>query len=173
MGGYAIRRRWFPSRWSAGRGALARPGARRPSNGIPLLSRAPLPPSSFAVVRWLSLFRGDTTYRAREMTRKMERKMIMTWNERNILLVFCFFVTSITLTSTYDPNDKSLKDILLPEGQFEAFYLKGMQEEEQNAVRPPHLHGSFHQYRNPALVDAPNSAAYGFRFDGKRRFNFS
>ncbi|XP_031828120.1 uncharacterized protein LOC116425062 [Nomia melanderi] len=74
--------------------------------------------------------------------------------------------------SAYDPNDKSLKDILLPEGQFEAFYLKGSQEEEQNAVRPAHLHGSFHQYRNPALINAPNSAAYGFRFDGKRRFNY-
>lgn len=89
-----------------------------------------------------------------------------------LLQVFCFF-TLIIFTSAYDPDDKSLKDILLPEGQFEAFYLKGTQEEEQNAVRPPHLHGSFHQYRNPALVDAPNSAAYGFRFDGKRRFNFS
>ncbi|XP_018397381.1 PREDICTED: uncharacterized protein LOC108775497 [Cyphomyrmex costatus] len=103
----------------------------------------------------------------------MERKMIMIWNDRNILLVFCFFIALIILTSAYDPDDKSLKDILLPEGQFEAFYLKGTQDEEQNAVRPPHLHGSFHQYRNPALVDAPNSAAYGFRFDGKRRFNFS
>ena len=72
-------------------------------------------------------------------------------------------------TFGYDPNDKSLDDILLPEGQFEAFYVKS---EEQNAVRPPHLHGSFHKYKNPALVGAPNSAAYGFRFDGKRRFNF-
>ena len=69
----------------------------------------------------------------------------------------------------YDPNDESLKDILLPEGQFEAFYLK---EDETNAARPAHLHGSFNKYRNPALVGVPNSAAYGFRFDGKRRFNF-
>lgn len=88
--------------------------------------------------------------------------------------MLCFIVALIiTLAAAYDPNDKNLKDILLPEGQFEAFYLKGIQDEEQNAVRPPHLHGSFHQYRNPALVDAPNSAAYGFRFDGKRRFNFN
>lgn len=79
----------------------------------------------------------------------------------------------VTNGIAYDPNDKSLKDILLPEGQFEAFYLKGSQDQEQNAVRPPHLHGSFHQYKNPALVGAPNSAAYGFRFDGKRRFNYN
>ncbi|KAK1121433.1 hypothetical protein K0M31_010235 [Melipona bicolor] len=66
-----------------------------------------------------------------------------------------FVLISLVLNGTaYDPNDKSLKDILLPEGQFEAFYLKGSQEEEQNAVRPPHLHGSFHQYKNPALVCA-------------------
>ncbi|XP_019882872.1 uncharacterized protein LOC105250508 isoform X1 [Camponotus floridanus] len=103
----------------------------------------------------------------------MERKIIMTWSEGNILLILCLLVALIMVVAAYDPDDKSLKDILLPEGQFEAFYLKGMQDEEQNAVRPPHLHGSFHQYRNPALVDAPNSAAYGFRFDGKRRFNFN
>ncbi|XP_014217702.1 uncharacterized protein LOC106646175 [Copidosoma floridanum] len=69
----------------------------------------------------------------------------------------------------YDPNDKTLKDILLPEGNFEAFYLKA---EEHDVARPPHLHGSFHQYKNPALIIAPNIAAYGYRFDGKRRFNY-
>ncbi|XP_015517492.2 uncharacterized protein LOC107222587 [Neodiprion lecontei] len=76
------------------------------------------------------------------------------------------------MVSAYDPQDDSLKDILLPEGQFEAFYLRGTQNEEQGAARPPHLHGSFNQYRNPALVGVQNGAAYGFRFDGKRRFNF-
>ncbi|CAK9797885.1 hypothetical protein ANTQUA_LOCUS1398 [Anthophora quadrimaculata] len=93
----------------------------------------------------------------------------------NTFTCYMHFLLLVTLAVTslaYDPNDKSLKDILLPEGQFEAFYLKGSQEEEQNAVRPPHLHGSFHQFKNPALVGAPNSAAYGFRFDGKRRFNY-
>lgn len=69
----------------------------------------------------------------------------------------------------YDPEDESLKEILLPEGEFEAFYVKG---DEDNAARPPHLHGSYHKYKNPALINAPNSAAYGFRFDGKRRFNY-
>lgn len=83
----------------------------------------------------------------------------------SVFLLLCLTATIFA----YDPNDKSLKDILLPEGKFEAFYLKG---DEQNVVRPPHLHGSFHTYKNPALVGAPNSAAYGFRFDGKRRFNF-
>ncbi|XP_023289670.1 uncharacterized protein LOC105699029 [Orussus abietinus] len=89
--------------------------------------------------------------------------------------VFLQIVRLMCLTAcvfAYDPDDAILKDILLPKGEFEAFYLKGNQAEEQNAVRPPHLHGSFHQYRNPALVGAPNSAAYGFRFDGKRRFNY-
>ncbi|XP_026666915.1 uncharacterized protein LOC108621972 isoform X2 [Ceratina calcarata] len=89
------------------------------------------------------------------------------------MLAQWLLISLVANTIAYDPNDKSLKDILLPEGRFEAFYLKGSQEEEQNAVRPPHLHGSFHQYKNPALVGAPNSAAYGFRFDGKRRFNYN
>ncbi|XP_078042919.1 uncharacterized protein LOC144473166 [Augochlora pura] len=102
----------------------------------------------------------------------------MTWNGFTLLLVQGLLLSTVMTTllartaSAYDPGDKSLKDILLPEGQFEAFYLKGSQEEEQNAVRPAHLHGSFHQFRNPALINAPNSAAYGFRFDGKRRFNY-
>ncbi|XP_015586328.1 uncharacterized protein LOC107263528 [Cephus cinctus] len=83
-----------------------------------------------------------------------------------------FLITMVVHILGYDPEDDSLKDILLPEGQFEAFYLKGPQGEQQNAARPAHLHGSFNQYRNPALVGVPNSAAYGFRFDGKRRFNY-
>lgn len=89
------------------------------------------------------------------------------------LIILWFFSCLMIQAFTYDPNDKSLKNILLPGGQFEAFYLKGKETEEQNAARPAHLHGTFHLYRNPALVDAPNSAAYGFRFDGRRRFNFN
>ncbi|XP_076169955.1 uncharacterized protein LOC143148008 [Ptiloglossa arizonensis] len=96
----------------------------------------------------------------------------MALNAFTLLMRTMFLINLMVYVLAYDPNDKSLKDILLPEGQFEAFYLKGPQEEEQNAVRPAHLHGSFHQYKNPALVGAPNSAAYGFRFDGKRRFNY-
>ncbi|XP_001604673.1 uncharacterized protein LOC100116740 [Nasonia vitripennis] len=82
-----------------------------------------------------------------------------------VLILLCLSAQMMA----YDPEDKSLKDILLPKGHFEAFYLKG---DEDNAARPPHLHGSFHKHKNPALINAPNSAAYGFRFDGKRRFNF-
>ncbi|XP_014227506.1 uncharacterized protein LOC106652865 [Trichogramma pretiosum] len=81
-----------------------------------------------------------------------------------------FIIMSILIQSfAYDPEDESLKNILLPQGHFEAFYLKGY---EDDVARPPHLHGSFHKYKNPALINAPNSAAYGFRFDGKRRFNY-
>ena len=72
-------------------------------------------------------------------------------------------------TLAYDPEDASLKNILLPVGNFEAFYLKNVKD---LTSRPAHLHGSFHKFRNPALINAPNSAAYGFRFDGKRRFNY-
>ncbi|KAK2588849.1 hypothetical protein KPH14_001718 [Odynerus spinipes] len=89
------------------------------------------------------------------------------------LIILWLFSCLMIQAFGYDPDDKSLKNILLPDGQFEAFYAKGKEGEEQNAARPAHLHGTFHLYRNPALVDAPNSAAYGFRFDGKRRFNFS
>ncbi|XP_043248599.1 uncharacterized protein LOC122395236 [Colletes gigas] len=97
----------------------------------------------------------------------------MALNVFTLLMHVMLFMGMTVRVLGYDPEDKSLKDILLPEGQFEAFYLKGSQEEQQNAVRPAHLHGSFHQYKNPALVGAPNSAAYGFRFDGKRRFNYN
>ncbi|KAG7202315.1 hypothetical protein KM043_018647 [Ampulex compressa] len=89
------------------------------------------------------------------------------------LLLLWFLVACCGPVMSYDPNDKSLKDILLPDGQFEAFYLKAGQDEEQNAVRPPHLHGSYHRFKNPALVGAPNSAAYGYNFGGQRRFNFN
>lgn len=56
--------------------------------------------------------------------------------------------------------------------QFEAFYPREAYGIPNSAVRAPHGHGSFYKYRNPALVDTKNAAAYGFRFDGKRRFNF-
>lgn len=78
----------------------------------------------------------------------------------------------VNRVASYDPDDEMLKDILLPNGEFEAFYQKGPQSEEENAARPAHLHGSFNAHRNPALVNVPNSAAYGFRFDGKRRFSY-
>lgn len=56
--------------------------------------------------------------------------------------------------------------------KFEAFYPREAYGVSNGASRSPHGHGSFYKYRNPALVDAKNSPAYGYRFDGKRRFNF-
>ncbi|KAJ8971911.1 hypothetical protein NQ314_000482 [Rhamnusium bicolor] len=75
----------------------------------------------------------------------------------------------ILLTSAYDPNDPELSSVLPPRGTFEAFYPRG---QETGSSRAAHSHGSFYKHRNPALVDAKNAAAYGFRFDGGRRFNY-
>lgn len=69
----------------------------------------------------------------------------------------------------YDPADPGLSTVISPKGTFEAFYPRGM---EGGSVRAAHSHGSFYKFRNPALVDAKNAAAYGFRFDGRRRFNY-
>ncbi|KAH1004149.1 uncharacterized protein LOC109536102 [Dendroctonus ponderosae] len=80
-----------------------------------------------------------------------------------LLTISCMFVYS------YDPADPEIKTVIPPKGQFEAFYPRGG---ELGSVRAAHSHGSFYKHRNPALVDARNAAAYGFRFDGKRRFNY-
>ncbi|XP_055374149.1 uncharacterized protein LOC129607285 [Condylostylus longicornis] len=72
----------------------------------------------------------------------------------------------------YDPNDKKIASVLPPEGMFEAFYPREMDGIPNGSSRPAHAHGSFFKHRNPALVDTKNAAAYGYRFDGKRRFNF-
>ncbi|KAL1517966.1 hypothetical protein ABEB36_001660 [Hypothenemus hampei] len=69
----------------------------------------------------------------------------------------------------YDPTDPEIKTVIQPKGHFEAFYPRG---QELGSARAAHSHGSFYKHRNPALVDAKNAAAYGFRFDGKRRFNY-
>lgn len=76
------------------------------------------------------------------------------------------------MASSYDPTDKELASLLPPEGTFEAFYPREKHGIPNSAARPSHSHGSFYKNRNPALVDVKNAAAYGFRFDGKRRFNF-
>lgn len=75
----------------------------------------------------------------------------------------------ILSVSAYDPDDPEIAEILLPKGQFEAFYPNAV---TGSAARAPHAHGTFFKHRHPALVDAKNSAAYGYRFDGGRRFNF-
>ncbi|XP_065357359.1 uncharacterized protein LOC135951604 [Calliphora vicina] len=86
----------------------------------------------------------------------------------NVLLNI--FMPSAVLS--YDPNDKKIASVLPPEGMFEAFYPREMDGVPNSASRPAHAHGSFFKHRNPALVDTKNAAAYGYRFDGKRRFNF-
>ncbi|XP_014284592.1 uncharacterized protein [Halyomorpha halys] len=74
----------------------------------------------------------------------------------------------------YDPEDKLLDTVLPREGgsKFEPFYPRGAYGLPNGDSRPPHGHGTFYQHRHPALVDAANAPAYGFRFDGHRRFNF-
>ncbi|XP_055641609.1 uncharacterized protein LOC129778618 [Toxorhynchites rutilus septentrionalis] len=73
---------------------------------------------------------------------------------------------------TYDPDDIELKSVIPPNGTFVAFYPRVLNGISNGNVRAPFSHGSFFKNRNPALVDVRNAAAYGYRFDGKRRFNF-
>lgn len=84
--------------------------------------------------------------------------------------LFMLFLLFIQLMDAYDPNDTELDSVIPPKGTFEAFYLRG---EETGSSRAAHSHGSFYKHRNPALVDAKNAAAYGYRFDGYRRFNYN
>lgn len=74
-----------------------------------------------------------------------------------------------TMVRGYDPTDPEVSSVIPPRGVFEPFYPRG---EQAGSVRAAHSHGSFYKFRNPALVDAKNAAAYGFRFDGGRRFNY-
>lgn len=90
-------------------------------------------------------------------------------------LMTCFIVIvaiMLNISMAYDPNDKKIASVIPPEGMFEAFYPREMDGVPNSASRPAHAHGSFFKHRNPALVDTKNAAAYGYRFDGKRRFNF-
>ncbi|CAH0545673.1 unnamed protein product [Brassicogethes aeneus] len=87
----------------------------------------------------------------------------------NIYAIF-FIISSVFLSAIgYDPTDAKVSSVLPSKGTFEAFYPRGQQT---GSSRAAHSHGSFYKHRNPALVDAKNSAAYGFRFDGGRRFNY-
>ncbi|KAH8232828.1 uncharacterized protein [Drosophila bipectinata] len=87
---------------------------------------------------------------------------------------FVFLLGALHLVVfAYDPNDPKIAECCLPpEGMFEAFYPREKEGIPNSASRPAHSHGSFFKHRNPALVDTKNAAAYGYRFDGKRRFNF-
>lgn len=84
-------------------------------------------------------------------------------------LPLLLLIVSSMLVYGYDPTDPEIKTVIPPKGVFEAFYPRG---EQLGSARAAHSHGSFYKHRNPALVDAKNAAAYGFRFDGKRRFNY-
>ncbi|XP_001986334.2 uncharacterized protein LOC6560396 [Drosophila grimshawi] len=92
----------------------------------------------------------------------------------NIIIIFlCAQYALITKIHAYDPNDTKIVECCLPPaGMFEAFYPREVEGIPNSASRPAHGHGSFFKHRNPALVDTKNAAAYGYRFDGKRRFNF-
>ncbi|XP_030762624.1 uncharacterized protein LOC115887346 [Sitophilus oryzae] len=79
------------------------------------------------------------------------------------------WLACLFLAGCYDPTDPEIKTVISPKGTFEAFYPRG---EEGGSSRAAHSHGSFYKHRNPALVDSKNAAAYGFRFDGGRRFNY-
>lgn len=81
-------------------------------------------------------------------------------------------VVTTSICRPYDPEDPELKSVLPSNGEFEAFYPRQAHGIPNGSSRPAHGHGSFYKHRNPALVDVKNAAAYGFRFDGMRRFNF-
>lgn len=90
-------------------------------------------------------------------------------------LVFCIGIMlhlRSSAVAAYDPTDKEIEAVLPKDGTFEAFYPRETHGIPNSAARAPHGHGSFFKYRNPALIDTKNAAAYGYRFDGKRRFNF-
>jgi len=88
------------------------------------------------------------------------------------MLIFLICMSLLAKCGSYDPNDKKIAAVLPPDGMFEAFYPREMDGIPNGSSRPAHSHGSFFKHRNPALVDIKNAAAWGFRFDGKRRFNF-
>ncbi|XP_031633226.1 uncharacterized protein LOC116346998 [Contarinia nasturtii] len=88
-----------------------------------------------------------------------------------VMLSLCMQLCSVS-GHPYDPDDKKIESVIPKDGTFEAFYPRETAGIPNGAVRAPHSHGSFFKYRHPALIETKNSAAYGFRFDGMRRFNF-
>ncbi|XP_052863558.1 uncharacterized protein LOC128270192 [Anopheles cruzii] len=89
-----------------------------------------------------------------------------------VLVLLLVAVAAPGRVASYDPTDTQIANIVPPNGTFEAFYPREMYGVKNGNSRPAHAHGSFYAHRNPALVEVRNAAAYGFRFDGKRRFNF-
>ncbi|XP_065094985.1 uncharacterized protein LOC135716093 [Ochlerotatus camptorhynchus] len=89
------------------------------------------------------------------------------------LVFFVLFTLTCFITSlAYDPEDVELKNVIPPNGTFAAFYPREMYGIRNGNARAPFSHGSFFKNRNPSLVDVRNAAAYGYRFDGKRRFHY-
>lgn len=95
----------------------------------------------------------------------------MVQRHRCMMLVLLLGLLACSIAA-YDPTDEKIQSVIPQPGTFEAFYPREMYGIPNSAARAPHGHGSFYNHRNPALVDVKNAAAYGFRFDGKRRFNF-
>lgn len=91
--------------------------------------------------------------------------------QRLILIIVCIVYFRMDCMA-YDPTDKKLTSVLPTDGMFEAFYPRKINGIPNGPARAPHAHGSFFAHRHPSLIDTRNSAAYGFRFDGVRRFNF-
>ena len=96
----------------------------------------------------------------------------MSFVEMRVTCCLLLAFLAIVAVSAYDPEDEALKEILPEENMFEPFYPREEKGMKNGAARAAHAHGSFYSHRNPALVEVRNAAAFGFRFDGKRRFNF-
>ncbi|XP_058060643.1 uncharacterized protein LOC131211255 [Anopheles bellator] len=91
---------------------------------------------------------------------------------RGVFVLVLLLIAMAAPGRSYDPTDTQIANIVPQNGTFEAFYPREMYGVKNGNSRPAHAHGSFYAHRNPALVEVRNAAAYGFRFDGKRRFNF-
>ncbi|XP_058446050.1 uncharacterized protein LOC131427131 [Malaya genurostris] len=91
----------------------------------------------------------------------------------NIALTAFMILLPVGKILAYDPRDKEIQNVISSNGTFAAFYPREMNGVTNGNVRAPFAHGSYFKNRNPALVDVRNAAAYGYRFDGKRRFNYS
>lgn len=89
------------------------------------------------------------------------------------ILLTILTLACLETVMAYDPDDAELKTVIPANGTFAAFYPREMFGNRNGNVRAPFAHGSFYKNRNPALVDVRNAAAYGYRFDGKRRFNYA
>ena len=114
-----------------------------------------LNPNSNRIIRWFNI------------------KFIAFFPQGTFAFCFAIILTFVSNLSAYDPEDLEIHNVIPSNGAFVAFYPRETNGILNGNVRAPFAHGSFFKNRNPALVDVKNTAAYGYRFDGKRRFNFS